>query len=542
MSEIQYADVVNTTSGPVVGRVLQDEDLSAYLGIPYAQPPIGELRFKPTVPVTPWTETREAIRFSPASMQVTWPDIPMNDFIDEPLPKGQCYLGSEDSLTVNVWKPNQPMIGKRPLFIWIHGGANHLEGSRSGMYNGAALAAKGNLVFASLNYRLGPLGFMDVSELGGDEYQGSSCNGLRDQLMAVEWIINNAEAFGADPDNITLAGESAGGMDISWLLASGKLKGRIKRAIIMSNVKGPCGFGENVDRMSRHDKRYSQRIARELLERLDYPDFAALRDAPANELFKRLSENSADADLIFDLDGMFYPCDDGSFAPHEPFRAIRNGMVDGIDVMIGYTNYEAGLWLIMEEDMLNWPAQKMVDNFGNLGDKPKAEMVEAYRKFHPNMSEGELAVTIMSDCGFVFPQTWFAEELVRRGNRVWMYRFDWEVNDTLKAMHSAELPFFFGRPNDKAAADSIGAADSEDKRIERERLSNEFCSRVINFIHYGTPAPGPNTSALRWPLYNEGMRPMLRLDSETSLIFDPDANKRQWWTRMVYNPVMNPQK
>ncbi|WP_221796556.1 carboxylesterase/lipase family protein [Oceanobacter mangrovi] len=540
MTAFNYSDIVQTTSGPVVGRRIEALDLSAWLGIPYAQPPVGNLRFKPTVPVKPWIEVREALKFSPPSMQVCFPDMDVSDFVDQPQQPALGCIGSEDSLTLNVWRPNAASQHKRPLFIWIHGGANHLEGSRSRMYNGEMLASKGDLVFASLNYRLGPLGFMDVSELGGVEYAGSSCNGLRDQLTAVEWILDNAEAFGADPDNVTLAGESAGGMDISWLLASGRLKGRIKRAIIMSNVKGPCGFGENTDGMSRHDKRFSQRIARQLLQRLDYENFEALRSAPADELFQRLATRSADSDLIFDLDGLFYPCVDDSFASEEPFRAIRSGQLDGLDVMIGYTNYEAGLWLMMEPAMLDWPAQKMADRFGNLGEQVKADIVEAYRQFHPQLDEGQLGMTIMSDCGFVFPQIWFAEELVKRGNKVWMYRFDWPVNDTLKAMHSAELPFFFGRPNDEAAGDVIGKPASHAIAAERLQLSHEFCQRVISFARQGLPKPNALTSGHLWPTYDLDQRPMLRLDLQPEIIHDPDANKRQWWTSRVYSPVMNP--
>lgn len=538
MSNVKLTDVVMTTTGPIVGKELEHRDLSAFLGIPYAQPPVGDLRFKATQPIKPWQEPLEATSFGAPSLQVMWDESEAKDFFDEKAPAGEGFLGAEDCLTLNVWKP-RAQKDKRPLFIWIHGGANHLEGSRSRMYNGEAMAEQGDLVFASLNYRLGLFGFMDVSHLGGDEYLGSSCNGLRDQLTAIEWLIANAEAFGADGQNVTLAGESAGGMDISWLLASGRLKGKIQRAIIMSNVKGPAGFGEAPGLLSRHDKRFSQNIAIQFIHRLGYESFEDIRTDSAVSVFKRIADNASTEDHLFDLDGLFYPCVDESFVPYDPYRAIRAGELDGIDIMLGYTNYEAGLWVMAEEAMLDWPAQKMADHYGNLSDAVKSEVVSAYRSFHPELSDGELGVMIMSDCGFVSPITWYAEELVARNNNVWMYRFDWEVNDVFKAMHSCELPFFFGRPNDDAACELISPPSSHDQALDRDRLSQEFLQRVIAFVHRSQPLLTHTASQLEWPKYDLSTRSVLRLDQVCDVIHNPNKEKHEWWTKHVYSPVMN---
>ncbi len=535
-----HMQIIHTTSGPLVGTGGAADGVERFLGIPFAEPPVGALRFKPPVAKAPWHETLQATRFGAASMQVSYPGQDISEYSDDPAQYGQPYFGSEDCLSLNIWRPAAPLAEKRPLFIWVHGGANHLEGSRSQHYDGTELCRQGDIVFASVNYRLGPFGFLDVSALGGLDYRGSSCNGLRDQLLGIEWILDNAAAFGADPGNVTIAGESAGGMDISWLLASGRLKGRIKRAILMSNVKGPAGFGENPETLSRHDPQFSQTIARDLLQRLDFKDFADFREASGDTIFARIADIASAEDAIFSLDALFYPCADETFSPLEPFRAVRGGALDGIDLMIGYTNYEAGLWLTFDPGMLDWPAQKMADRFGNLAPGVKAEVVGAYRGFYPGETEGELGIRIMSDCGFVAPITWFAEEAATAGSRVWLYRFDWEVDERLKAMHAADLPFFFARPNDAAAAHLIGDPADDVAAEERARLGRIFSRFVLSFARYGDPNAARDADAPDWPTYELATRPTMRLAPESRVAGDPDAERRQWWTERVYRPVMGP--
>lgn len=539
MLEKILTDTLHTSSGPVVGVRDEQNRVERFLGIPYAEPPVGNRRFKPPLRKAPWKEPYVADRFGPASMQVASSGQDTADFTDDPAQQKLPYLGSEDCLSLNVWRPRAAAGTKRPLMIWVHGGANHLETSRSAHYDGTRLVQLGDIVFASMNYRLGPFGFLDVSALGGADYAGSSCNGLRDQLLAIEWIIENAEAFGADPGNVTLAGESAGGMDISWLIASGRLKGRVKRAILMSNVKGPAGFGENPASLSRHDPRFSQNIAAELLPALGFSGFEAFNHASGAEIFRKISEFAKLEDTIFSLDSLFYPCAGPDFSPLEPFRAVRDGALEGIDLMIGHTNYEAGLWLTFDPGMADWPAQKMADRFGNLAADVKADVVEAYRRFYPEGAEGELGLRIMSDCGFVSPVTWYAEEALAKGSRVWMYRFDWEVDERLKAMHAADLPFFFGRPNDAAAIGVIGQATGTGA-AERECLSTVFTQYVLSFVRHGDPNAIGDAPAPRWPPYEVVSRPMMRLAAPCAVMEDPDGPRRTWWTRRVYDPVMNP--
>ena len=176
--------VVDAPCGSLSGLWDEQAGLGRFLGIPYAEPPVGDLRFKPTVPKRRWPGTLDASRFGPASAQVfDRLEGGIEEFEDEPKDGAAWSVGSEDSLTLNVWTPAAD-DGRRSVLVWIHGGANYLESSRQPIYHGDRLAQRGDVVFVSLNYRLGIFGFLDLSVLGGEAYRGSHSNGLRDQLTA----------------------------------------------------------------------------------------------------------------------------------------------------------------------------------------------------------------------------------------------------------------------------------------------------------------------------------------------------------------------
>jgi len=533
----QSSAVVSTTSGRVQGIVGADGKLQCYLGIPYAEPPVGKLRFRPPVKKQPWAGVRDAIRFGHAAMQIFDPhEGALSDFTDEPPSTPEPFVGNEDCLTLNIWTPGTD-ARKRPVFVWIHGGANHLESSRLPIYHGDRLATRGDIVVVTLNYRLGLLGFLDVSVLGDASYVGSVCNGLRDQALAIDWVFENIAAFGGDPDNITIAGESAGGMDISWLAASGRLRNRARRIVLMSNVKGPAGFGEN-GAVSRHSAEEGARIARQLLHRLGFAHTEDLIAAPADQIFKRLTRDLRADNVLFDLDSLFYPCADATFAPLEPFRAVRGGALHGIDVLLGYTNYEAGLWLSWDDAMDQRPPEWMAERFGYLAADLRAEIPGQYRKWFPEAEIGRLGMHMMSDCGFAMPMTWFAEETSAAGSNTWLYRFDWQVNDRLGAMHAADLPFFFVRPNEASAAGLIGEAKDGDDLAAREQLSLEMSERLIAFIRHGDPNQARLKDMPQWSRYGVDNRAVLILDRNLSICRDPNAERRTWWTEKVYQPQM----
>lgn len=508
--------VVQTLSGAVRGTRLPDGCL-AWLGIPYAAPPLGPLRFRPPEPVTAWAGLRDAHRFGAASVQRYMPEIgPPVDFYDDPPTTPPDVVGDEDCLTLNVWTPALD-DQKRPVYVWIHGGANHLEGSRLPIYHGDALALRGDIVVVSLNYRLGVFGFLDVAPILGADYRNAQVNGLKDQLLALDWIKANIEAFGGDADNITVAGESAGGMDVSWLLCSGRLKGLVRRAVIMSNVTGPAGIGGDGPRW-RHSAETVREISHQLMTRAGIADRATLLTAPADHLVREVAALDFD-DELFGLDGQIYPGLDGDLWQVPPMQAVAEGAMDGIDLMIGYTNYEAGLWLMWLPDLDKADPAWLAARFGFLSGQTQAEAVAAYTDFFPTETPGVQGMHLVSDVGFTLPTTWFAEAAAARGCRVWMYRMDYQVNDTLRAMHAVDLPFFFARPDSAAAAELIGPA-TPDTAALRHRLTDEMAGGLLAFVRQAAPG---------WPQYDRAGGQTMIFGPQSHMQAHPLGPRKTFW-------------
>src|SRR6201996_1636746 len=229
---------VRTEAGLVSGVANSTGDVTAYKGIPFAAPPVGELRWKAPEPVKHWDGVRKCDAFGPSPMQDK--PIPFAVYTSEFLiPEAPI---SEDCLYLNVWTGAKAKTEKKAVFVWIYGGGFTSGGSACDIYNGEALAKKG-VVFVSINYRVGVFGFFAHPELTKESLIHSSGNyGLMDQIAALKWVKKNIAAFGGDPDNVTIAGQSAGSMSVNALVSSPLTKGLFNRAIAESGsltVKNP---------------------------------------------------------------------------------------------------------------------------------------------------------------------------------------------------------------------------------------------------------------------------------------------------------------
>lgn len=527
--------IVETACGAISGVRDGATGQCRFLGIPYAEPPVGSLRFKPTVRKRPWAGTLDASRFGPCSAQPYDPNEGLLEhFVDDPAAVEGRSIGSEDSLTLNVWTPGIDGA-RRPVLVWIHGGGNWLEGSRLPGYHGNRLAARGDVVFVSLNYRLGIFGFLDVSVLGGEAYRGSHSNGLRDQLAALDWVRETIAAFGGDPENVTLLGESAGSMDISWLLTTGRIAPPVRRAVMMSNVAGAAGLGRSGG-LVRHSAEEGGRIARELLARLGFDSMAALLAAPTDRIIDRLAERADWKNILFDLDSAFYPCIDPDFAPCDPFRAAREGRAKPIDVMIGHTSFETGLWLLWDDELDQRPAGWAVERMRYFPQALGPELASRYARWFAEDVPGTLAMHVLNDAIFVMPTTWLAEELCRHNANVWMYRFDWPVDERHRAMHAAELPFLFDKQEIGTAVPA--PAGDEHRRPARARLTGAMMDAVLAFARHGDPNRHANPALPHWPRYDTQSRAVMNLDADCAVLHDPAGERRDWWTRAVYAPAM----
>ncbi|MGH2586914.1 MAG: carboxylesterase/lipase family protein, partial [Dehalococcoidia bacterium] len=218
------APVVRTPYGQVAGE--QRDGVTVFRGIPYARAPLGELRFRAPQPPEPWSDVRDATRFGPIAMQNPSPMDTIFGAVQRP-------AMSEDCLSLNVWTPGLD-DGRRPVMVWIHGGAFVGGSGSTPWYDGTAFASRGDVVVVTLNYRLGALGFLHLADLGGDAFAGSGNVGILDQVAALRWVRESIAAFGGDPENVTVFGQSAGARSIATMMSMPNPRGLFDKAILQS--------------------------------------------------------------------------------------------------------------------------------------------------------------------------------------------------------------------------------------------------------------------------------------------------------------------
>ena len=322
--------IATTRCGQVLGR--EKEGVLLFAGIPYAAPPVGPLRFRPAEPYPAWSEARDARRFGPAAPQLARPGM---------ITENREVRWDEDCLTLNVSTPALD-DARRPVLVWIHGGAFRSGQGGVPWYNGASFARRGDIVTVSLNYRLGALGFVELSEIGGRDYAGSGANGILDQITALEWVRDNVEAFGGDPERVTLAGESAGGMSVGTLLGSPRAAGLFRGAIPQS---GAAHHTHSIDT--------ALEIARLLLRELEVEkieELLALSPLRILEAQGRVELQVAAGGRLGGGDGAllgdmaFQPVVGGRVLPEAPIDALRGGASSDVPVMIGTNLHETTLW------------------------------------------------------------------------------------------------------------------------------------------------------------------------------------------------------
>jgi para-nitrobenzyl esterase len=463
----------------------------------------------------------DASRFGRASAQVFDPrEARFEDFGEAGDPRP--WIGDEDSLTLNIWRPARS-YGPLPVVVWVHGGANWLESSRLPTYDGTSLAQAG-AVFVSINYRLGVFGFLDLSPIGGPADAHS--HGLTDQLAALAWIEANIGAFGGDPDNITLMGESAGSMDIGWLLASGHLASGVRRLVLMSGVGSVCGLGWDGAR-SAHGVEEGRRRAARLLADMGFQSMAQLNAASTAEILTRQARALEGGDVLLGADTLFYPRYPG-LAPVDPFTAARDGRGAGLDVMIGFTAYELGLWLLWDDDLDRRPTDWAARHAPFLPEDIRPCLPELYRTWFPDEAEGARGMHLLGDVMFALPSLWLADLLAGANARVFVYRFDWKADSRRRALHAADQVFLFDQQTTSAGEALIGVAPTPQAASSRNALSQAMRAALNAFIQTGNPA----TVERPWPPWAPG-RPVVIFDDPCRIEFDPLGERRAWWTAHV---------
>jgi para-nitrobenzyl esterase len=413
----QHGPIVRAPVGALQGTA--DDRLNVFKGVPYAQPPVGPARWTPPRPVADWQGVHKATAFGDACVQSM--PLPGNIYGDAPARM------SEDCLSLNIWSPK--IARKAPVFVWIHGGALSAGSSRETMYDGAKLARQGVIV-VSINYRLGVLGYLAHPALSAESKQGVSGNyGLLDQIEALRWVQRNIAAFGGDPANVTIAGESAGGLSVMYLMASPPARGLFAKAIAESAYM----ISTPELKANRFGETAAETIGAGLAAKLKAPDIAALRAMDA----RTLTDASARAGYAP------FGTVDGQILPRQIAEVFDRGEQAPVPLLAGFNSGEIrSLRMLAPPVPASAAAYEATirDRYGDLADD--------FLRLYPstNLEQSVLAATRDGLYG------WTAERLVAKqtklGQPAYLYFFDHGYpaadNAGLHGFHASELPYVLG--------------------------------------------------------------------------------------------------
>lgn len=431
--------VVHTNLGDVCG--LSDGVIDSFLGVPYASPPVGHLRFRDPEPVRPWQGVRAAVEAGPNAPQPERGETQL----DYTSALGSGWTKGDDFLTVNIWRPHQGASGL-PVLVFIHGGGFLLGSKDAPVHHGGAFARDGIIVVA-INYRMGVEGFLPIPD-------AQTNIGLRDQLCALEWVQQNIAAFGGDPDNITAAGESAGAMSLANLIVSERLEHLISKAVIQS------GHGA----MTR-DIETAQRLVTKLAEMLDIePTLRGFQNATSEACtlaIGKLRASPAPLDMR-DQTGWdpafgitpFIPVHGDDLVLDPKLRKKSKTTQSRIKILLGTTLQEMNLYFVpsgLAEGLSTAAAVGILQSC-----VPEAEEIYSlYEQKHPELPPGYVLCRALDDLVFRASNRRFAEA---HSGATFCYEFDWKspaFDGRLGACHGVELPFVFDTLNLVSGQNSV---------------------------------------------------------------------------------------
>ncbi len=482
---------ISIANGSLQGRTAPGS--TAFLGIPFAEAPVGTLRWAPPSPARAWSGTRDATEFGSAPWQ------PTGGPLDGLVPGMGSADQSDDCLNLNVWTPS--VDGAQPVLVWIHGGAFSLGAGSLSVYDGSRLAAATNTVVVTLNYRLGALGFLVI-----DDPTCTPNVGLLDQVAALEWVRDNISAFGGDPDNVTIFGESAGGGSVLSLLSMPSAVGLFQRAIVQSGA---------TDLLLDRDKAQLVAEAVSRAAGLDTVDVDALRAMPGAQIIE--AQANAAMELFGTVGTMpFHPVVDGVVLPQTWLEASASGF-NPMPVIIGTNRDEMDLFKMFDPEAGSLTAEQLRTRFEIVGGNVDA-LVDAYRSTGAT-EPPEAWRRANTDIAMWLPALRIAEARSSHAP-TWMYRFDWEASSTeMGAAHGVDIPFPF--TNIDIDEWDTFISDSE----KAMSLASLMQKAWADFARNGVPSLG----ASDWPSYDLTDRNTAILGRDVTVERDPNGQVRQAW-------------
>ncbi len=512
---LKVKDNMTSNSYEVVGletprgdvRGLVGDGVRRFAGIRFAEPPTGERRFAPPVPTGAHEGVLDATAFKSIS--------PQNPSMMDAMFGTEPEAWDEDCLHLNVWTPTATPDEPLPVMVWIHGGGFEMGSGSSPIYNGGSFARSG-VVYVSLNYRLGSLGFLELGHLDPD-MRGSANVGLLDQVEALRWVSENIASFGGDPDNVTIFGESAGAMSVSALLTMPSAQGLFHKAIAQSGALGAV-----------NDMAHAAMTADEFIGFTGVDSIDELREAPIEDLLAAHAKMSAgriaDPEEVIKVHGSplaflpFRPVADGTHIPTDPLAELKAGRAAKVPLLTGTNLEEWKLFSLMMPQSADRDA--LAARISLLGADPDA-VIDAYESDHPNSSIAEMESAILTDAVFRVAAGELVDAHIDQAP-VWQYRFDWRtpaMGGALGACHALEIPFVFDIVTDKRLEMMVGP-------VAPERLARDMHESWVSFARHGSPRSG----SYEWPAVEGERRPVLCFGDETVLHEDPLARSRKVWS------------
>jgi para-nitrobenzyl esterase len=496
--QLAYAQIstAKVTGGEVQGVVI--EDISVFKGIPFAAPPVGDLRWKAPAPVQAWTGTKKAEAFGPACMQAA------NS-------QGNTAPVSEDCLYLNVWTPAKKPAEKIPVIVWIYGGGFSGGSTSIPMYDGMNFAKKG-VILVSVAYRVGPFGFLAHPELSRESGKGSGNYGLEDMIAGLKWVKENIARFGGDPSKVTIFGHSAGGMAVNMLAASPITKGLFQRVLCMSGgsfaplqTSNQGGMGLGIPAL-----KLAESTGEAFLKKLGTADIKAARAMNAEEIQKNIGGGMGV--------GGFRPVADGYIIPGDLYSMYQTGRFNDTPILIGHTSDELG-------------------SFGGRGKVTAADFekqiksqygphADAILSVYPHSTDAEAAKSskgISRESTFSWSTwTWARLQTQKGKGKAFEYYYDYHAPDVDGSGHGSDVPYAF---------QTLGGGRGAAPKPEDLKLSDIISSYWVNFAKSGDPN-GPGLP--RWPAFSENDQQAMVFDAAPGARPVPNLDKLKAFDAYIY--------
>jgi para-nitrobenzyl esterase len=493
--------VAETQSGKIQGLI--NAGIRQFKGVPYGAPTSGRARFMPPQKPQAWTGARECFGYGRVSPQVpTEITHTYGQMIHLDLAPYEGGMG-EDCLNLNIWTPGLRDGGKRPVMFSIHGGGFHICSGNAPLYDGAQLARAGDVVVVTMSHRLASFGFVDLVDAGAPKDFGfAGAAGLMDLVLALEWVRDNIENFGGDPNRVMIFGQSGGGWKTSSLLATPAAKGLFHRAAVQS--------GSHLRFQTRED---AAKVARAFVAELGLTKdtIGKIQELPWQSLLAAQTKVGA----VF-----FSPVCDGDYLPEHPFDPAAPAVSANVPLIVSTTLDDAGLFFNNFDLDENGLCDVLRGRYGDATDT----LLNLYRAKWPTKSPFLLQSQIVTDAGFRrFAYIQAECKAAQAGAPVYFYRWDWATpafDGLFGAAHATDVAASMGNVREAIMGAGI---------LSGRRVSNALVQAWTAFAATGNPNNG---QIAEWPAFDASKRATMIFDDTVRVENDPDADLRQFWTKM----------